>query len=508
MSDLSLRDAPAPETIAKPWLGTASWGSALLLIGLLVALASHAGGGLMDSLAAIRNPGEIDYGEGIVWQQAALIPGSSMYGSGSNLPFIVFHYPPLYYLATHLAGVFTPDLLAAGRLVSGLSAVAIAMLVAGLVLAATPAGPQHGRRFACAAVAGLLVYNVHALRIWGLLMRVDTLAVALSLGGILIAARSDGKWRSTTCALLLCVAAVYCKQTELPAGLAVFTIAMLRNPRAAVTAAAVALITGLVPLAGLQWATHGGFLHNIIADNINRFDVATGLRTLVAEAPSLPLALLIVCAGVYLFSPVVSRRDWAADLSNHVMAARALLLMQIGLSTLMLSTIFKSGGSINYFLDWLCIGSAIVGVFLYDVMDKARIAPIVVAMLCAAILLSPLRFMPDHPSAADQASQDALVQQIRAATMPVASEDMVVLMRAGKPVIYEPAIVTELAALGRWNERPLVDMVASGGFAFMLTEDDDAGATSRRSPAVDRAMRYAYPVVVQVRPNLWMHRPR
>ncbi len=508
MSKLMLRDAPVRENAPQPWLGTTSRGSAFLLIGLLVTLALHSGGGLMDSLASIRNPGEIDYGEGIVWQQTALIPGPSMYGIRSDLPFIVFHYPPLYYLVTHLAGTFMPDLLAAGRLVSALSAVAIAIMVAGLVLAATPAGSHRVLRFACAAMAGLLAYNVHALRIWGLLMRVDTLAVALALVGILVAARSSGRWRSTTCALLLCVAAVYCKQTELPAGLAVFAIAMLRNPRAAVAAGGVALVAGLVPLAGLQWATHGGFLHNIISDNINRFDFANGMRTLAAEAPSLPLALLIVCSSVCLIPSAVSWHEWAGCLSDRVMAARALLLLHFALSTLMLATIFKSGSTINYFLDWLCIGSALAGVFLQELMSKAPGAPIVLATLCATVLISPVRFIPDHPSTADQATQDALVQQIQAATKPVASEDMVVLMRAGKPVIYEPAIVTELAALGRWDERSLVNMVASGGFVFMLTEDNQPGATPRRSPAVNEAMRDAYPVVEQVSSRLWMHRPR
>jgi hypothetical protein len=450
----------------------------------------------------------LDYGEGIVWQQAALIPGPSMYATRSDLPFIVFHYPPLYYLVTHLAGVFMPDLLAAGRLVSALSAVTIAMVVAGLVLAATPAGPRRTLRFACAGVAGLLAYDVHALRVWGILMRVDTLAVALAVAGILVAAWSNGRWRSTTCALLLCVAAVYCKQTELPAGVAVFAVAVLRNPRAAFAAAGVALVAGLLPLAGLQWATHGGFLYNIVGDNINRFGFAYGVRTLTLESPSLPLALLIVCAGVCLIPRALSWHEWVGGLSDRVMAARALLLLHLALSTVMLATIFKSGSTVNYFLEWLCIGSALAGVFLYDKMSKTGSAPIVLATLCAAVLLLPVSYMQDHQSTADQALQDALVQRIRAVAKPVASEDMVMLMRAGKPVIYEPAIVTELAALGRWDERPLVNMIASGGFAFMLTHDDEPGATPRRTLAVNQAMRDAYPVVEQVGPRLWMHRPR
>ena len=504
-TDLALWNAAKPQPASRAWLGRTLRGSALVLIGLLVTLVLHSGYGLLSNAASIGDPGEIDYAEGIVWQQAALVPGPSMYGTRPELPFIVFNYPPLYYLAARLAAAFMPDLLSAGRLVSAVSAIAIAVTVAGLVLAATP---DSGRlRGVCAAVAGLLAYNVHALRVWSLLMRVDTLAVALALAGVLVAARSNAGWRSTAAALLLCVAAVYCKQTELPAGLAVLAIASLRNPHAAAAAASVALVAGLAPLAGLQWVTHGGFLHNIIGGNINRVGLAYGLRTLAAEARSLPLALLTVYCGVRLIPRAVRWRAWVASLSDRVTAARAVLLLYLALSTLMLPTICKSGGDINYFLEWLCLGAALTGVLLHDIMAHARGAPIFFATLCAAALVTPVRFKADQPSPADQAVQDALLQRVKAADKPVASEDMVLLLRAGKTVMYEPAIVTELAAVGRWDERPLVAMIASGGFAFMLTEDDAPGDTPRRSPAVNEAMRAAYPVVELVSPSLWMHRP-
>jgi hypothetical protein len=231
--------------------------------------------------------------------------------------------------------------------------------------------------------------------------------------------------------LLLCVAAVYCKQTELPAGLAVFAIALIRNPRAALAAACVALVAGLAPLAGLQWATHGGFLHNIIGDNVNRFDLGAGGLTLALEASSLPVAWLSVYAGATLIPRAISWRVWTRFVSDRVMAARALLLLHFALSTVMLATIFKSGSNFNYFLEWLCVGSALTGVFLNDMICKARSVLIILAALCAAVLVAPTRYLPDHPSAADQARQDALVQQIRTAAKPVASEDMVLLMRAG-----------------------------------------------------------------------------
>jgi hypothetical protein len=62
-------------------------------LGALLALLSvHAAGVFLDFMASIRYPFQWDYGEGIVWQQAALIPGPLMYSNSQSLPFIVFQF--------------------------------------------------------------------------------------------------------------------------------------------------------------------------------------------------------------------------------------------------------------------------------------------------------------------------------------------------------------------------------------------------------------------------------
>jgi hypothetical protein len=51
----------------------------VVLLGILLALLSvQVSGVCLDFIAAIRYPFGIDYGEGIVWQQAMLIPGPRM----------------------------------------------------------------------------------------------------------------------------------------------------------------------------------------------------------------------------------------------------------------------------------------------------------------------------------------------------------------------------------------------------------------------------------------------
>jgi hypothetical protein len=129
------------------------------------------------------------------------------------------------------------------------------------------------------------------------------------------------------------------------------------------------------------------------------------------------------------------------------------------------------------------------------------------SILILTVAVQPLRRFREADFAERRAAREALVQRFAAAEKPVASDDMAVLMRAGKQVVFEPAIATNLAATGAWDQRPLVQFIRSHGFAFMLTVDNNVGGGSWRSPAVDAAMREGYPRVENVGRNLWLHLP-
>ncbi len=478
---------------------------------LLVILTLHSCGVGLDLLAAIRDPNELDYGEGIVWQQAALLLSPRLYSTASSLPFIVFHYPPVYLLFTRALGLITPNLLVAGRVLTAISAGFVAAMAAMLVLAAsTPAATTRRLpRIDVAVAICLSLLCVHAVRAWALFMRVDMLAEAFGLAGMLVSVRSRS-WQGLTAGMLLCAIATYCKQTELPAGLAVAIIMMLRRPRDAAVAVSISIAVGLVPLVALQWFTHGGFLEHIIYYNVNRMSVGGGLHTLRAEKTSILLALTIVFVVGWLC--LLHIRSWRSALTaqrpvSGVQVAREILLLEFMLSSVMLLTIFKSGSNINYFVDWFCVGLILVGTLLSDLPAGSRASNVLLALLGVQAALAPARLMSNAAWQAQSAPPALLLSRIRQATRPVASENMVLLMSAGKSVIYEPAIVTELAALGRWDERPLVKMIATRGFAFMLTSDGTAWPTGRRSPAVNAAMQDAYPKVEQVAPDLWLRLP-
>jgi hypothetical protein len=129
------------------------------------------------------------------------------------------------------------------------------------------------------------------------------------------------------------------------------------------------------------------------------------------------------------------------------------------------------------------------------------------AALGVSVALQPVARFDELMAPEKLAEQERVVQMIAAADKPVASENMVLLMRAGKPVIFEPAIVTELARMGRWNEAPLVTMIRQHQFAFVITADNLVGGGPLRTPEVDRAIRMAYPRVEHAAPYVWLNLP-
>jgi hypothetical protein len=498
--------------------GFGDWVGPVLASILLVLLLVHAAGVLADFMASIGFPFGLEYGEGIVWQQAMLIPGPRMYGNSTDLPFIVFHYPPLYHLLVRAAASIQPSFLAAGRLVSSVSAVLVALAVGGLVLIAAgrPGRPITMAEWTIAFAAGLLVFCLGPMRSWGSWMRVDMAAIALGMMGLFVGAWANGRFWGTAVALLLCVASVFTKQTQLPVGLAVFLIALARNPRGAIGAAAIAGTFGLAALGLMEGLTGGGFLHNIVGYNINRFSPKYALWVIWSVRDSfLFIALMPMAAGAILrdlvhrrlpVPPKIGRCLSSLRQADRATTARAMLLLNFALASLLLFTLFKSGSSSSYLLDWLGVGGALIGVWLCDIVEAQLRFAAVAALLILGVLNLPFREISDQFLREQLDPEAALVRCIAAAEKPVASDDMTLLMIAGKPVIFEPAIVTELASLGRWNEGPLVDMIRTGGFAYMITRDDTPGPSPHRTSAVDAAMREAYPRVEQVGP-LWLHLP-
>jgi hypothetical protein len=226
-------------------------------------------------LAAIRYPWELDYGEGIVWQQMRLIFTDRAYGPIDHFPAIVFHYPPLYHAVTAIsARALNSDELATGRAISLLSTVAAGIASAILVGLLLEGRASRRDRRLWGGVSGLLVFTYLPVIQWASFMRVDMLAIALGLFGLVASFKALERPRLIYLASLLFVAAVYTKQTSIAAPAATFAVLIALRPRLAMHGITACLVLGVTALLTLGSLTDGGFYRHIFLYNVNRPDLS------------------------------------------------------------------------------------------------------------------------------------------------------------------------------------------------------------------------------------------
>lgn len=478
------------------------WLPLLILLPLLGALGYHFSGVLQDAIAALGYKFALDYGEGIVWQQALLMFGPEMYSPSPDLPFIVFHYTPLYHFVVRALLYFHLDGLFAGRLISVLSSAASAILIGALTLMSFRGRPTV-IQFLIALASGLLFLCLNPVRTWGVWMRVDMLAIALGLAGTLVAARTRCGTLGTTIGLLLCVASVFTKQTQLAAGVSIFVIAVICKPRSALIAASIAGFVGLVCLAALELTTHG-FLKNIILYNINPIEIATAISNLIYERESAPYAFAMLISALVVATRFVQANGMRQLREcDPTTITQALVTLHFGLACLTAMQILKQGSSNNYFLDLMAVGCVLIGVLLNEFSSK----PLRFALLSFALAVTTMnlqyRSYLQSRFAIWTKDNERLVQKIESSPKPVSSDDMVVVLRSGKSVVFEPAIVRALIETGGWDPTALLKMFHDHYFAFAIT----VNGTSKSGALIDQAIAESYPIAEQATPNLVIHAP-
>jgi hypothetical protein len=477
----------------------------LLLQGLVIYLFSAA--------EAIAFSDEIDYGEGIVWQQMRMIMSGGGYGSIDFLPAIVFHYPPVYHTSTAaLAAATGLDQLAAGRLLSVAATASAAFLAAMIVRHLCRGNADNLACWMCGLLTAMMVFSLSPVVAWSTLMRVDNLAVAFSFAGVYFGIRTLTVPKAVHIAALCFVMAVYTKQTAIAAPAAVFGTLLFLRPRAAVAGILTAIVSGLALLAALWWSTNGGFLRHILWYNVNRF-YPDRLLSIITLAAGHALYLAVAAVGVVhrLRKLMAADPGRTGSLRQRLIAAPEdagyiMVLAYVVATTLMLVTVAKSGSSINYFLEWTCSIVLLAGLALYDSAKAAtrvgRYASSTILTLLLPLAVAIQAFIlpdaPDRQWLMDSKRSDelnTLGEMVRTASRPVVSDNMVILLRNDKNVQWEPAIFAELSSTGLWEERPIVEKINAGTFAFFITDGvrGEPLFDSRYNPAVADAIDASYP---------------
>ncbi len=427
------------------------------LVGAMLLLIAH-------QYLAVTHRYPLDYGEApLVDQAMRLVNGDRLYRRDiSTPPYTISNYPPLYVL-TLAPGValFGPNFWA-GRLISALSA-----LVAGGFLALLVYEVSRDRWAAAtaAAVFWAMPYLVH----WSSLLRIDLLALALSVAALYVLVRAPETRGGLLGGAALLTAAVYTRQSyALAAPLAAFVwLWSRRGWRLAFALAALVSIGGLILFLIINGLTGGGFFFNIITANVNEFGMQRLWHNLETLGKDLPLLL-----GLGVLAWLLS---WAMDLPGWRLVGPYL----IGgfLSSL---TIGKIGSNVNYFLE-LCTALALVaGVWVAWSRRvrwlkrrpalRALLLLLVTAQTAWMVHTTVDEYLPRLTGRRAASTELRVLEQdvAQAKGIVLADEYMGMITLQGEPLYVQPFEVTQLAAAGLWDQTDLVNEIRDQTFAQIL----------------------------------------
>jgi hypothetical protein len=450
----------------------------VLLLFLAVALVI----GLTYETLAITHRYPLDYGEApLVDQAMRLAAGRNIYRSDlSSPPYTISNYPPLYVAALiPFVNLFGPNFWA-GRLLSTLCAWASAVFLALIV-------HTHTRDRLAAVITGLIFFAIPYVTYWSGFLRIDLLALALSLAALWVLARWPRARSRLIIAGLLLVAAIGTRQSyALAAPLAAFVWLLAHDWRRAIGLAAWVGGLALVLFLILNLVTRGGFYFNIVTANVNEFGMDRLESNLTRlQAAALPL-LYIGGASLVLI------RRW-----NPLWPLAAPYAIGAVLSAL---TIGKVGSNVNYFLELCAALSLAAGVVV--AWSRARLK---VHILHAALLVLLTwqtwhltqtlfkEFVGDLNQRRENVSQLRDLETLLAkADGPVlADEYMGLLTLQGLPLYIQPFEVTQLAQAGVWDQAPLLASIQNKEFAYIVIYERP-WSKARWTPEMLAAIQHTY----------------
>ncbi len=406
---------------------------------------------------ALTFPYPLNYGEGPLLDQAVrLAEFRNIYRSDlAGPPYVVSNYPPLFPIAqASFVWLFGPAFWY-GRLISLLSAAAVALFV-GLTLHALT-------RDRLAAIVGALIFPAipYVVR-WSSLARVDLLGLALSWAGLFVVVRWPEKRRSVVVAGLLLVAAIYTRQTyALAAPLAAFVWLLTQGQRRrALELVGFAGGATLVLFGTLNALTGGGFFLDTVTANLN--DFRWERVSLNALGALLACPLLLLGALAFLVSaPPKSNPSWWLVAPYLVASVPSALLVG------------KVGSDVNYLLELSAALGLTTGAVISWQRKRPRVRTLLIALLAVQVLaLGQSSRVPSGLQGyiIDQRAEVGQLSRIVAeAKGPVLTDDyMGLLPLNGRQIYLQPFEMTQLARDGAWDQRPLVRAIEEKRFPVIM----------------------------------------
>ena len=408
-------------------------------------------------------PFQLDYEEGNILNAGVrIVQGLSPYPRPEAFPSVFNPYGPVGYWVTALCVRLGGVWFTLPRLVMLACAALIALMLFLLIQEWTGSVPV-------ALAFGLYFLITDPARLWMPLLRVDLLAIALTLTGLwvclpVLAGRDGATWRCPAAALFFTLA-VFTKYTALAAPAAcLLTLAARRDWRRTLLLAG---STGALCLAGflaMQAATDGQFSFHMFRTHTDPYMFELLVDFLQVLLPS--LAALIPLVLVFI---LIRPRAYLAA-GFYLICAWVVPLVTGG----------KLGSSVNHFLEALaacCIAAALGYQKLTAYAGTRWLPPITSLVMCAAALYLPgALLLHSRISPEGFSGCRALYRRVQESPgKEVLSDNIGAVVLAGKvPAVSNPFVHAQLERARVISPKPLESAVAAGRFDLIVLDVDPA----------------------------------
>jgi hypothetical protein len=162
----------------------------------------------------------------------------------------------------------------------------------------------------------------------------------------------------------------------------------------------------------------------------------------------------------------------------------------------------KTGATYNYFLEpdaALCVVAGLaVGILLWEALRVPRVTALAAVSLALPLLLAgqdlytginsfvPGELVKSHERDEMEAYRQ-FIPRLASAPGSVLSDDMVLQVRAGKDVVFEPATMGMLAEVGTWDDSRFAQRIEAKEFGLIVISKPDIW-----DPRLTAGMRTAY----------------
>ncbi|HEX9745242.1 MAG TPA: hypothetical protein VGB30_07425 [bacterium] len=428
-------------------------------------------------------PYGIDFGEGFLANMSyQLVSGANPYHSLDNPPWIVSSYPPLYPLLNGLLMLFTGPSLLPGRLIAAASLIGIATILI-LML-------KHLKitdLVAFLAVALLLVFP-WPFR-WAQVVRVDTLGIFFAVSGLYVWLKGERKYGGVATAILFTLA-VLTKHSFLAAPASVFVYSLLtKDPRIRKF-----IITFLITAVGgyfiINILTGGGLFLHLFTYTANRFfseRLTSGVGDYFASTWIIHLIALTAFLSKSPLSGNRSSFGWYYLLAHGTLLSYGFEGSDTNyLIEPLVSTLILSAFTIDSVIER---NSESAAVNIFPVSLKAVIYTLLIITIINVRFFSPNDFRLHRMDPEKLQDGMELLQLVGASPGLVLSEDASFPFIEGKPVVFQPYIMSLLSRTGKWDQEPFLKTIRDQEYGLVILRVDlnDPYHTDTESPAYEMA---------------------